>query len=255
MKLNKFSSLFESSNTPVIAVLESAEILGEDNALVEATLIQADGKFYGIKQDGSIHEAMRKSNRHFKLFAESLQEAPQWLVSESEKYITETSYTEGDKVKFMWEGKWLEGEIESPEEDGEVLIDGVRVPIKDVKKIQEGDEAEFQAYKDKMMKKHGFTDWEEASKDKDFMNALDRGWNAEDEKGKDGLNEGFSYKQSIQIQNILDQLPIDIGEELGDHLDKGDVSGFTKKLDKLISDTKRDWDKGLHYLLRDVRRR
>lgn len=73
------------------------------------------------------------------------------------------------------------------------------------------------------------------------------------DKVKKVFNEGFSHKQSIQIQNILDNLPIDISEDLGNYLDKGDVSGFTEKLDKLLRGTKRDWDKGLHNLLRDLR--
>lgn len=49
-------------------------------------------------------------------------------------------------------------------------------------------EKSYQEYKSAMMKKHGFDSWEQAAKDKDFMDALDRGWNGEDEEGKDGKN-------------------------------------------------------------------
>lgn len=99
-----------------------------------------------------------------------------------------SAFCEGDKIKYLEEGKWREGYVESPEEDGKVLVDGVRIPTKLIKPMNEGDKSKFQAFKHDLMQKHGFKDWETASKDKDFMNALDRGWNAADEEGKDGKN-------------------------------------------------------------------
>lgn len=61
------------------------------------------------------------------------------------------------------------------------------------------EEKSYQEYKNSMMKKHGFDSWEQAVKDKDFMDALDRGWNGGDEEGKDGLNEAQDYTSALSI--------------------------------------------------------
>lgn len=75
---------------------------------------------------------------------------------------------------------------------------------------------DYQKYRDSMMKKHGFSDWGKASKDKEFMDALDSGWNADDEAGKDGLNEGKTninegdYTSALSIMLDGDEARIDI---------------------------------------------
>ncbi|AUR83165.1 hypothetical protein NVP1031O_183 [Vibrio phage 1.031.O._10N.261.46.F8] len=51
---------------------------------------------------------------------------------------------------------------------------------------ESGDQMSYQQHKDKLMKEWGYDDWGSASKDKKFMAALDKSYNAEDEAGKDG---------------------------------------------------------------------
>lgn len=75
-----------------------------------------------------------------------------------------------------------------------------------------GSDAKYDAYKDKLMRKHGFDNWDDAAKDDKFMAALDKGWNADNESGDDGavnesseaelfgdLYDGIDYDKSKSV--------------------------------------------------------
>lgn len=116
------------------------------------------------------------------LFTESSAED---FHNELKKKISERGgYSEGDKVRYLYGDETHDGLVESQNEK-----------LNHFHETDKTDES-YQEYKDSMMKKHGYTDWGKASKDKKFMNALDRGWNGEDEEGKDGVNEGVTWNET-----------------------------------------------------------
>lgn len=63
------------------------------------------------------------------------------LLSICESMITESNheFSEGQEVQYKVDDKWVTSKIEDAnlDEDGTLLVDGVRIPVKDIRAIEE----------------------------------------------------------------------------------------------------------------------
>lgn len=122
------------------------------------------------------------------------------------------------KVSFKAAGgKRMTGYIDDPEPiDGAVMINGKRVDIASITPMEEGAK-EYDKYVEMMLRKHGYTNFANAAKDKKFMDALDRGWQAKNEavRDGDGVLDVEDYKRADKPAGKMNDgsVPMNISEK------------------------------------------